>query len=287
MGGVELMVTLLDWTRHPAEQPILVPAATSVPSNAWARAPERALSVSRYVADRLPALARAATNPAGAVRTAWRTGGSVVRVVAPGGQRMSPVFVGHSTKWCFDVHDESMEALQQAAARAGGTVNDVFVAALAGALHRYHLQHGSDVDGLRLTLPVSLRREGDPPGGNRFTPVRFTLPIAERDPGKRIREVGALCRKWREEPALPLTDAIASVLSQLPPAATTAVMGALLKGIDMVATNVRGVPRRCYIAGAELLREYAFAPLSGAALNVSLMSHAGTACIGVNMDGAA
>jgi hypothetical protein len=113
------------------------------------------------------------------------------------------------------------------------------------------------------------------------------LPIAERDPGKRIREVGALCRKWREEPALPLTDAIASVLSQLPPVATTAVMGSLLKGIDMVATNVRGVPRRCYIAGAELLREYAFAPLSGAALNVSLMSHAGTACIGVNMDGAA
>jgi hypothetical protein len=200
---------------------------------------------------------------------------------------MSPVFVGHSTKWCFDVHDESMEALQQAAARAGGTVNDVFVAALAGALHRYHLQHGSDVDGLRLTLPVSLRREGDPPGGNRFTPVRFTLPIAERDPGRRIRQVGALCRKWREEPALPLTDAIASVLSQLPPVATTAVMGSLLKGIDMVATNVRGVPRRCYIAGAELLREYAFAPLSGAALNVSLMSHAGTACIGVNMDGAA
>ena len=41
------------------------------------------------------------------------------------------------------------------------------------------------------------------------------------------------------------------------------------------------------IAGAEVLRQFAFAPLAGAAVNFALVSHAGTACVGVNMDEAA
>ena len=52
-------------------------------------------------------------------------------------------------------------------------------------------------------------------------------------------------------------------------------------------TNVPGVPFRCYLGGAEVLRHYGLAPLTGAAVNVALVSHAGTACIGVNMDRAA
>jgi hypothetical protein len=80
---------------------------------------------------------------------------------------------------------------------------------------------------------------------------------------------------------------VATVLSLLPGSVTTTLMGSLLKGIDVVATNVRGVPRRCYIAGAELTRQFAFAPLSGAAINVALVSHVGAACVGVTMDRAA
>jgi hypothetical protein len=200
---------------------------------------------------------------------------------------MSPIMIGRGHNWRFDVHEEPLEAFRGAGERAGGTINDVFVAAVAGGLHRYHLKHGFDIATLRLTLPVSLRRPGDPLGGNRFTPVRFALPVAELDPMARIREVGALCRRWRQEPALPLTDAVAQALSRLPGPATRAVMSSLLKSVDVVATNVRGVPQRCYIAGAELTREFAFAPPSGAALNVALVSHVDTACIGINMDRAA
>jgi diacylglycerol O-acyltransferase / wax synthase len=127
-------------------------------------------------------------------------------------------------------------------------------------------------------------------------PVAFTpsmtatdsvLWAIEPDPELPVRQVGALCRKWRQEPALPLTYGVATVLSLLPGSATTTVMGSLLKGIDVIATNVRGAPRRCYIAGAEPTREFAFAALSGAALKVALVSHAGTACVGISMDRAA
>jgi hypothetical protein len=177
-----------------------------------------------------------------------------------------------------------MSTLRRAARSAGGTINDVYLAALAGGLHRYHAKHGGDVEALRLNLPVSIRHQDDPVGGNRFTPIRFVLPIAQPDPEQRVREIGALCRQWREEPALPLTNAIAGVLCSLPPYATTAVMGSMLRGVDFIATNVPGIPKPCHIAGASVLREYAFAPLAGAAINIALVSHAGTACVGVNID---
>jgi WS/DGAT/MGAT family acyltransferase len=284
VGGVQLMQSMLDWKRHPDPEIGLPPAEEPAPPEAWRRVAGPATSLTRTLIRSVPALVRGAADPVATVTAGWRTTGSLTRLLLPGRQRMSPLFVGHSTNWRFDIHEEPLKALRCAAAEAQGTINDVFVAALAGGLRRYHLKHGHDIAALRLTLPVSLRRPGDPLGGNRFTPVRFALPIAEPDPEVRVRQVGALCRKWRQEPALPLTYGVATVLSLLPGSVTTLVMASLLKGIDVVATNVRGVPRRCYIAGAELTRQFAFAPLSGAALNVALVSHAGTACVGVTMD---
>jgi WS/DGAT/MGAT family acyltransferase len=284
VGGVELMQSMLDWSRHPGRVPSLHPAEAPQVLTGWRRIASPAVHLPRTLLDALPAVTHGAADPVGSMIAGWRTSGSMARLLAPGRQRMSPIFVGRSTNWRFDIHEEPLEALRCAGTEAQGTINDVFVAALAGGLQRYHLKQGHEVAALRLTLPVSLRRPGDPPGGNRFTPVRFALPIAELDPAARVRQVGALCRQWRQEPALPLSDSVASVLSLLPRPATTAVMGSLLKGVDVVATNVRGVPRPCYIAGAKLTREFAFAPPSGAALNAALVSHAGTACVGVSMD---
>lgn len=289
VGGIELMLSLLDVTRHPRRPP---PSTAAQPEpdpalSPFTRAARQSFDTARSVGARLPSVLRSMAQPATTVGDLWRLGVSVTRLLAPGGPRRSPLLVGHGTNWYFDVYEQPMEALTSAARAAGGTVNDVFVAALAGAMHRYHLKHGYDVDNLRLTLPVSLRRDDDPVGGNHFTPVRFTLPISEQEPLKRVQQIGALCRRWTHEPALPLTDSIATVLSLLPAAVTSTVMGSMLRGTDLVATNVPGVPGRCYMAGAELVSEHAFAPLSGAAVNVSLLSHAGTACIGANMDRAA
>ncbi len=252
------------------------------------RHPARAVvAAPMAAARRLPGVVRAAADPAGLVRSAWRIGTSVARVVAPGGPRRSPVLQGHSANWRFDVLEVPLDALRRAGHASGGTVNDAFVAALAGGFHRYHLAHGLPVAELNLDLPVSIRRAGDPLGGNRFTPVRFAVPIAEPDPAARIRAIGELCRRHRHEPALPLTNAIAAAVDRLPARATTAVMAALLKGTDVVATNVAGVTGRSYIAGAEVRREFGFAPLSGAAVNVALVSHGAIGCVGVNMDRAA
>jgi diacylglycerol O-acyltransferase len=268
VGGVKLLLTLLEASRHPGP-----PLADLAPAES---------SATRPLPSRVADVARG-LSPSNVMRTA----ASVGRLLAPSGGRRSPVFVGHSTDLHFDTCERPLDDLKRAGKGAGASVNDVFLSALAGGLRRYHVAHGRDVEALRLTLPVSLRKPGDPLGGNRFVPLRFALPVSEADPFARIQHIHELSKRWRSEPALPLTDAIAGILNILPPQVTTAVMQSLLKGVDVVATNVPGVPSRCYIAGAEMTRQFAFAPLSGAAINAALVSHAGMACIGVNMDSVA
>jgi hypothetical protein len=189
---------------------------------------------------------------------------------------------GRSPNWHFDAFDVELAAIKAAA--GDRSVNDAFLAAVAAGLHRYHQRHGCEIDELRVTMPVSIRTERDPLGGNRFVPVRFALPVHVSDPQERMRVLGDLSRQWREEPAMALTDVLATALNLLPAHLVTAVFGGMLKNIDFVATNVPGFSAVVYLGGAGVVREYVFAPPSGAALNVGLMSHAGICCVGVTVD---
>ncbi len=88
----------------------------------------------------------------------------------------------------------------------------------------------------------------------------------------------------RAEPAVALTEPIAAVLNRLPRRLATMLFGSMLKGADFVTSNVPGAPFPMYVCGSEVERIYAFAPLSGTAANVTLLSHCGTCCIGINTD---
>ena len=81
-----------------------------------------------------------------------------------------------------------------------------------------------------------------------------------------------------------MSSALAGILNRLPTATTTALFGGMLKCCDFVATNVPGAPVPVYSGGARMDRLYAFAPTAGAAVNVSLISHNETCCIGVVVD---
>jgi diacylglycerol O-acyltransferase len=168
-----------------------------------------------------------------------------------------------------------------------GSLNDAFVAGVIGGMQRYHEFHGVPVDELRMVMPISVRGDNAALGGNHFTPARFLVPLGIKDPAERMTALGRLAREVREEPAVHLTEALAGVLNQLPTTLTTALFGSMLKGADFVTSNVPGAPFPIYAAGAELERMFPFAPLAGAAVNVTLLSHCGTCCIGINVDAVA
>ncbi|HET9732376.1 MAG TPA: wax ester/triacylglycerol synthase family O-acyltransferase [Acidimicrobiales bacterium] len=288
VGAIRLAMALFDDRPDPVRR--LHPLAAS--GAQAGRGPD--LSLRRAV----PALAglarrsvgvvgRALADPAGEATRALDTARWAGRLVAPVTRPLSPILVGRSLSWHYDAFDVPLAPLRDAAHLAGCSLNDAYMSAVAGGLARYHRLHGAAVNDLRITLPVSIRRPGDPLGGNRFTPVRFPVPVAIADPVERMKAVHNLVKAWREGPAMPLTDRLAAVLNALPPAVTTQVFGQMLKNVDFVATNIPGYPVTVYLAGAEILDQYAFSPLTGAAVNVSLLSYVDRCCIGVNTDGAA
>lgn len=294
LGAIELALSILDGRRN-TKSPELPPEPEPERTDALFDAGGAVFGMTRSTVSAVFALpgigVRAAVgvvrDPIGSARRSFGMATSVVRMIAPVPRSASPILGERSLRRRFDTVDMPMGVLKKAAHAAGCSTNDAFLAAVTDGLRRYHARHDVEVGELRLTMPISTRHEGDGLGGNHFAPARFAVPIGIDDPAERMRRLGAIARHWRAEPALEHSDSIAFVLDLLPPTVTTEVFGAMLKHVDAVVTNVPGIPSLSYLAGAEMLREYAFAPPTGAAINVALLSHVDTACVGVVIDCAA
>jgi diacylglycerol O-acyltransferase / wax synthase len=295
VGGMKLLLMLFDFERDPDVVPALdrvdaVPVFTprDLIVSALSHNQRRALGIARRSVIDSVGVARALfDDPVGLAREAARVAGSVIRFLAPATDPHSPIMRSRTLARQLSTLDVPLDGLKAAAKTVGGSLNDSFVAAVLGGMQRYHEFHGASVDDLRMVMPINLRETGAALGGNHFTPARFLVPLTIKDPSERIRAVGRLTREIRAEPAIQLTDALAGVLNQLPTTITTALFGSMLKGADFVTSNVPGAPFEIYSAGAALERMYAFAPLAGAAINVTLLSNCGTCCIGVNVDSVA
>jgi WS/DGAT/MGAT family acyltransferase len=287
VGGVKLAMELFDSKRGGRRPPRTVAPEA-------ARTSQRPGFVSRALGLAVQAPFAAAqagldllSSPRGTVTGIVDDIASVAKLLAPATAKLSPLMRERSLSWEFRAFDVPLDALHDAAAAAGGTVNDAFLAAVTGGLRRYHEYHGVSVDVLRMTLPISVRTEDDPLGSNRFTPARFVVPVGITDPTMRIHALRQLVREWRAEPAIAWTDTLASGLNRLPRPLVTSIFGGMLKNVDFVATNVPGLPVPMYLGGAEIVREYAFAPPTGAAMNIAFLSHVVTGCVGVLVDVAA
>jgi diacylglycerol O-acyltransferase / wax synthase len=295
VGGMKLLLMLVDFERDSEHVPALdrvdavrVYGPMDLVLSALGHNQRRALGIARRaVAESIGVTRAVIDDPVHTLHEAVRAAGSIIRFLAPATVPHSPIMRARTLARQLSTLDVPLDELKAAAKTVGGSLNDAFVAAVIGGMQRYHEFHGASVDDLRMVMPINLREDGAALGGNHFTPARFLVPLTIKDPGDRIVAVGRLTREVRAEPAVHLTDALAGVLNQLPTTLTTALFGSMLKGADFVTSNVPGAPFEIFSAGAALERMYAFAPLAGAAVNVTLLSSGGTCCIGVNVDAVA
>jgi len=297
VGGIAVILHLLDLHRSP-RQGARIPDGTpvdlrpsvdeAVAGNGGAAGRLRAGVAQVLPASRrlMGATFRAAANPVAQITRARATAESAGRLLAPAHLPFSPLMTRRSLGRRFEVLDLPTGLLHETAGATGGTMNDVFLTGVLGGLRRYHLEHGIEVDQLRVLMPVNVRRDSDAIGGNHFVPVRFALPVPA-DAAERLRRVHDIAASWKHAPGLGMSDVLATALDLLPAPLTTALWGSMLKGDDFVVTNVPGPPFETYLAGAHVERLFGFAPVSGAALNVSLLTPAGRSCVGVNIDTAA
>ncbi len=288
IGGIQLATELFDLSPDaPEPEPGPDAPRPETPSRASLLLESLGYDVRRVIGIVREAIAaapgaavHALRHPAVTTTDAVRLAGSVIRTVAPITDTRSPVMQERRLGWHYDALDLPLDALRHAAHAGGGTLNDVFLAGIAGGLQRYHERHDTTVAELRVTMPISIRKPGDPAGGNRITLMRFAVPVGTVDVRSRIRTLHERAASSREEPSIPFTNVIAGLLNVLP----TGVVGGMLKHVDFLASNVPGLDAPIYIGGARVSNIYPFGPTIGAALNVTLLSYLGTCNLGVNTD---
>jgi len=78
--------------------------------------------------------------------------------------------------------------------------------------------------------------------------------------------------------------ALAPVLGWLPAPVVGTVSGRLTSTNDVQVSSIPGVPFPVYIAGSRITHMYPFGPLPGCAAMITLISHNGDCCIGINTD---
>lgn len=205
---------------------------------------------------------------------------SVARFLQPVSDTLSPVMTERHLAWHYDVLQFPLVDILDAAHAAGTKLNDAFLSGVTAGLRMYHERHGKQVDELRVTMPVSIRKAGDPIGGNRISLMRFKVPVSIADPSERMRETRNRCEPVKTDRSLPFTNVLAGTLNLLP----RAYVGGMLKHIDFLASNVPGIPVPFYLSGAKVDGFYGFGPTIGAALNITLMSYCSTCFVGINID---
>jgi diacylglycerol O-acyltransferase len=278
VGGVDLLDAILDRSPEGDPEPDAPDAGTPPPRRSPAATAGRAA---------VGAATDALLDPVGTVR---RTAGlvpSTARVLGPARQPRSPLMAGRGRGRRLAAIEVPTDALRAVAHAADGTLNDVLVATVLDAVARYHDHHGVAAPLLRFMTPVNLRRADHEAGGNQWAPARFDLPTAAADPVTRMRLVHEAVGSWRREPALGFNQTLAGIVQQLPGPLSAMVVAQMMRGVDVIVSNVPGVTGPRWFAGAAVRSMFAMAPTAGAAVNVTLVTHGDRAGLGVVADTAA
>jgi diacylglycerol O-acyltransferase len=289
VGAVEMFANIFDLERDPPPKaPAPLPIPEDVSPNDLARAGLNRLPGSIFggVLDALTGAVkvagRVARDPLHAVTDVVdyaRSGRRVLTLAA----EPSPLLRRRSLSTRSEAIDVDFPTLRAAAKSAEGSINDAYLAGLCGALRRYHEAFGLPIQALPMAVPVNLRSEDDPAGGNRFGGVMLAAPLGIHDPAARIAEIHAQMCQAREERAINLVGAMAPFLSVMPSPLVESVVESIVSS-DVQASNVAGYAGDTYMAGAKVLRQYGLGPLPGVAMMAVLITRSGACTISTRYD---
>jgi WS/DGAT/MGAT family acyltransferase len=294
ISGVDIATVLFDASSEPA-------GVAPPPEREWT--PRPVPSGAQLLAD---ALLERATAPAEMVRgvravlrgprhVASRLTGAAAGVgaVARAGLRSAPpsplnVRIGPHRRFTWVQGDlPQFKAIKNA---LGGTVNDVVLAVVAGALGRHLRRHGeleSDTV-LRAMVPVSVRPDVERGAlGNRVAAMWATLPVGDADPISRLIAISAEMSVVKDSGQSVGAQALTELTGFAPPTimAQAARLSARQRMFNLVVTNVPGPQFPLYMLGRRLERMFPMVPLAAnQALGIAIISYDGQLNFGLNAD---
>lgn len=175
----------------------------------------------------------------------------------------------------------------------GGTVNDVILATLTGAIRAWLMTRAETVHSgrrLKALVPMSVIDEELEPTslGSQVVAHLVNLPIGEVSPVVRLHQVSYALRAHSETGKAVAADRIAGVAGFAP--TTFHALGSRLAATDdhnvnLVVTNVPGPQFPMYLAGAEMVATYPVPPLHpGFSLAIGVTSYDGGVYYGITAD---
>lgn len=185
--------------------------------------------------------------------------------------------------WSAKVPIKDIKAIGE---RFGAKVNDVLVAAMAGALRTYLKARGVEVNhtSLRAMVPVDLR----PPSrlgqlGNEFGLVILELPVGAARPAQRLARTKAGMDALKRSPEAIATLLLFDIVGRVPKALEDLTNRWFGSKASLVFTNVAGPRDTLYLAGVPIDRMMAWAPHPGEELGMtlSILSYRGHATMTV------
>ena len=289
VSGVDVATVLLDFHQHAETEAAPPWSPAPVPSSARLLADtmrERATEPSELVRT-ARGLARTPQRVASRASDVGRAVRSVLEFspLAPATSFNRPVsasreFVGVT----IDLVD-----VQRVRSQLGGTINDVVLAGVAGALRRRFVARDEVLpEAVRVLCPVSVRGDHETMQlGNRVSAMFVELPIAEPDPSVRLQMIGEVTRDLKEREQslgasflLGLTEYAAPTLLAL-----AARLVHRQPFVNFVVTNIPGPQVPLYCLGARMIEAYPMVPLSqNLGLGIAILSYCGVLHIGLMAD---
>jgi WS/DGAT/MGAT family acyltransferase len=182
----------------------------------------------------------------------------------------------------------SLEEVKAVGRACDCTVNDVLMAAAAGALRSYMLERGEHLEGvtLRATVPVNLRPlEHARKLGNHFGLVFLELPVGEDNPLRRLERVAACMSALKQSKQALVAYGLLAALGLAPPPLQELALDLFSRKASAVATNVPGPQQPLYLGGCTLREMMFWVPQTGSiGLGLSILSYRGQVHFGLIAD---
>ncbi len=271
VGGVELLMVTFDVQENPPVPAEAPPYDPPPPPPRWQRISDavfsrasEAVDHSASVADWLVDLATGEWS--GTRRTLDALGTTLSYMLNPAPKFSFNRPFGGGRRFAFlELPWEDAREIRRA---AGGTVNDVVLATLGGALAAYAATHGENTDNreARIAIPVNVRRESERATlGNRVSMLDVEVPLGTDGPSERlgavIERTGALKEGRIAEGVTTLMD----IIGVLGPNELKALNAALVipnTVSNVTCTNVPGPMIPLYTVGHRLLTHHAVMPIA-------------------------
>jgi WS/DGAT/MGAT family acyltransferase len=294
VSAVDIGAMILDVTPEPREtvteswHPARPPSSLSLAAGALVdvvRSPAGLVDTVRSAVLDMRRTAERAGNVAGGLLSAFNT----ARRLAPA----SPLNVDIGEQRRYGMAKTELDDYKRVRKAYGGTINDVVLATVAGALREWMLMRGEPVTTsttLRAMVPVSVRSD-DQQGalGNRVSSYFVDLPVGEPNPIVRLHQVSYAMQAHKDAGQSVGADAIITLSGYAPPtihaAAARLASGMTKRLFNLVVTNVPGPQFPLYAAGARMLEMYPVVPLAkGQGVCIGLTSYDGGVYYGLNAD---